>query len=95
MNKKIITAVITLVSKNKECYLIHCKKISALLKKYNIKNIKTNKLSSLVKDFFINIDLKSFEKIKLYFKSKDFKGSDLCIQENVFRKKKNCSVRYG
>ncbi len=88
MNKKIITAVITLVSKNRECYLIHCKKITSLLKKYNIKNIKTNKLSSLVKDFFINIDLKNFEKIKLYFKSKDFKGSDLCIQENVFRKKK-------
>ncbi len=88
MNKKIIKAVITLVSKNKECYLIHSKKITDLLKKYNIKNIETNKLSSLVKDIFININLKNFEKIKLNFKSKDFEGSDLCIQENVFRKKK-------
>ena len=88
MNKKIIISAITLVSKNKECYLIHNKKITNLLKKYNIKNVKTNKLSILAKDFFINIDLKTFKKIKSYFKSNTYKGSDLCFQENLFRKKK-------
>ncbi|MBF95859.1 MAG: Phosphoserine phosphatase [Alphaproteobacteria bacterium MarineAlpha9_Bin4] len=88
MSKKTITSVITLVSKNRECYVLHYEKITDLFKKYNIKILKTNKLSKLVKDFYVNIDINTFVKIKLYFKSNTLKGSDVCIQENSYRKKK-------
>ncbi len=88
MTKKIITAVITLVSKNTEHYFNHSNEIINLLEKYKIKIFKTNKLSDLVKDFFINIKYDQLEKIKLDFKSNLFGGSDLCIQENFSRKKK-------
>ena len=88
MIKKNITAVITLVSKNKECYLKHSKIINNLLDKYQIESIQTKKLSQFVKDFLINIDNIIFERIKTELNTMILNGSDLCIQNNLFRKKK-------
>ena len=86
MNKKNITAVITLVSKNKEYYLKHNEIITRLLEKYKVDNIKTNMLSNLVKDFLINVENTIYKLIKIELNSLVFTGSDLCIQNSLFRK---------
>ena len=88
MNEKKFTAVITLVSINQLCYSSDSNYISNLIKKYNIKVFKTNKLSKFVKDFFFKVDLITFKEMKLACKSHLSKGSDICIQENKYRKKK-------
>ena len=88
MIKKNITAVITLVSRNKEYYLKHSEMIVRLLDKYKVDNFKTKMLSHLVKDFLINIDNTVYELIKTELNSIVFSGSDLCIQNSLFRKKK-------
>ena len=88
MNKKNITAVITLVSKNKENYLKHNEIITRLLDKYKVDNIKTKMLSNLVKDFLINVENTIYKLIKIELNSLVFTGSDLCIQNSLFRKKK-------
>ena len=88
MNEKKFTAVITLVSINQLCYTSDNNYIAYLIKKYNIKIFKTNKLSKFVKDFFFKVDLPTFKKIKIDCKSHLSKGSDICIQENKYRKKK-------
>ena len=62
MNEKKFTAVITLVSINQLCYSSDNNYISNLIKKYNIKIFKTNKLSKFVKDFFFKVDLITFKK---------------------------------
>ncbi len=88
MNEKSFNAVITLVSINQDCYAFDNKFINIIIKKYNIKILKTDKLSHFVKDFFFNVDLSTFKKIKFNFKHHKSKGSDICIQENKYRKKK-------
>ncbi|RPH07538.1 MAG: phosphoserine phosphatase SerB [Alphaproteobacteria bacterium TMED93] len=88
MSKKNFTAVITLVSINQLSYATDNNYINNIIKKYNIKILKTNKLSKLVKDFFFKVDLITFKNLKKAFKSHLFKGSDICIQENKYRKKK-------
>ena len=82
MNEKSFTAVITLVSIDQFFYASDNNYINNIIEKYNIKILKTNKLSNFVKDFFFKIDFKTFEKLKLNLKSYNSKGSDICIQEN-------------
>ena len=82
MSKKIINIVITLVAKNKECYSADCKKIIHLLKQNNIKDYKTKNLSSLVKDFYMIMDLNSFHKMKKLVK----KDSDINVIKEGFKK---------
>ncbi len=88
MNEKKFIAVITLVSINQLCYSSDSNYISNLIKKYNIKIFKTNKLSKFVKDFFFEVDLITFNEMRLACKSHSSEGSDICIQENKYRKKK-------
>ena len=83
-----VNIVITLVAKNKECYSVDCEKLINILKINNLKNYKTKKLSSLAKDFYMIMNINIFYKIKNLLKKDIFIGSDLCIQENLFRKKK-------
>ena len=59
-----------------------------MIRQYNIKIIRTKKLSIFVKDFFIKVNLIKFKEFKLNLKSYISKGSDICIQENKSRKKK-------
>ncbi len=88
MKQKSFIAVITLVSLDKTCYLSDKNHIESIIKKYNVKVIKTNKLSKYVIDIFFMIDQKTFKNLKLNLKLFLFKGSDVCIQESRFRKKK-------
>ena len=88
MKQKSFTAVITLVSINQNCYTSDKNNIYSIIKKKNIEVLKTNKLSKYVIDIFFIVDLQTFKKLKLNFKLFLFKGSDVCIQESRFRKKK-------
>ena len=88
MKQKSFIAVITLVSINEFCYASDKKYIDTIIKKYNIKTLKVNKLSEYVIDIFFKVDLHTFKKLQLDFKLFAFKGSDVCIQESRFRKKK-------
>ena len=88
MNEKSFTAVITLVSIDQFFYASDNNYINNIIEKYNIKILKTNKLSNFVKDLFFKVDFKTFKKLKLNLKSYNSKGSDICIQENDYRKKK-------
>ena len=88
MKQKSFIAVITLVSINQFCYASDKNYIESIIKKYNIKVSKTNKLSKYVIDIFFKVNLQTFKKLKLNFKLFLFKGSDVCIQESRFRKKK-------
>ena len=88
MTKKNITAVITLVSKTKELYTKHCKIVTSLIDQYEAEKLITKKLSYLVKDFLVKLEYKQFKEIKIALKSNIFEGSDICIQQNLFRKKK-------
>ena len=90
MIQKNFTAVITLVSINQNCFAFDNNYIINMIKKYNIRILKTNKLSKFVKDFFFKTDLLTFNKIKLSLKLYETKGSDICIQDNKYRKKGNC-----
>ena len=53
MIQKNFTAVITLVSINQNCFAFDNNYIINMIKKYNIRILKTNKLSKFVKDFFL------------------------------------------
>ena len=88
MKQKSFIAVITLVSLDKTCYLSDKNHIESIIKKYNIKTLKVNKLSEYVIDIFFKVDFHTFKKLQLDFKLFAFKGSDVCIQESRFRKKK-------
>ena len=88
MTKNKITAVITLVSKTKEFYTKHCKIVTSLIDQYEAEKLSTKKLSYLVKDFIVKLEYKQFKEIKVALKSNIFEGSDICIQQNLFRKKK-------
>ena len=88
MTKKNITAVITLVSKTKEFYTKHCKIVTSIIDQYEAEKLSTKKLSYLVKDFLVKLQYKQFKEIKIALKSNIFEGSDICIQQNLFRKKK-------
>ncbi len=88
MRENLITAVITLVSKNKKYYLLHFKLIINILQKYDITKYRTDKLSDFVKDFYFKVDKNKLLDIKIYLKKKFTVGSDICVQETIFRKKK-------
>ena len=58
MKQKSFIAVITLVSLDKTCYTSDKNHIESIIKKYNVKVIKTNKLSKYVIHIFFMIDQK-------------------------------------
>ena len=68
MKQKSFIAVITLVSINQFCYSSDKNYIDSIIKKYNIKVLKTNKLSKYVIDIFFKVDIQTFKKLKLNFK---------------------------
>ena len=68
MRENLITAVITLVSKNKKYYLLHFKLIINILQKYDITKYRTDKLSDFVKDFYFKVDKNKLLDIKIYLK---------------------------
>ena len=67
MKQKSFIAVITLVSLDQFCYASDKNYIDKIIKKYNIKVLKTNKLSKYVIDIYFKVDQKTFKKIKVEF----------------------------